>query len=379
VVTVDVAVVGGGPAGCAAAAAALGHGASCGVIDPWVGSPEAPGPQVGECAAPGIDRLVHETFARDAGAFRAERHVPCAGVVSAWGAAEARSSQHVFDPMGMGWNLDRAWFDRDLRDAVVRSGACPIRARVRVAQRSSDGWSLRIKDADGSDRSVRARVLIDGSGRSAAPSRRQGAVQRHLDHLVALWSLWEVDQADRHSSLFVEASEQGWWYSSLLPGRRRVVALLTDADLLPRHRTDRQSLACSARHLPLIGGVLGAGPGATPVGVPIVRIARSSHLDPPLGPGWLAAGDAAHAIDPLSGRGIASALITGRAAGDAAAALLQDPRSEREAAAYRALLGDLFDDGRAQWLAAYGSEQRWPAAPFWSRRHACSMADRPCR
>ena len=96
-------------------------------------------------------------------------------------------------------------------------------------------------------------------------------------------------------------------------------------------------------------------------------MARSSRLDMVVGPGWLATGDAAYSIDPLSGRGIASALLTGRAAGETARAMIAGD-THGDAMAYPQLIDELHRDGFTRQTEAYEDERRWPQAPFWRRR-----------
>jgi 2-polyprenyl-6-methoxyphenol hydroxylase-like FAD-dependent oxidoreductase len=94
--------------------------------------------------------------------------------------------------------------------------------------------------------------------------------------------------------------------------------------------------------------------------------APSFRLDPAVGDGWLAVGDAASAFDPISSQGIYKALADGiEAAGAIAAALdgrtgaLQD---------YQSMVADRF---AAYWRTRdefYRMEQRWSAAPFWRKR-----------
>jgi flavin-dependent dehydrogenase len=146
-----------------------------------------------------------------------------------------------------------------------------------------------------------------------------------------------------------------------------VVAYLTDPDLLPTSGLARRDLILSARELPLIGQLLGAYGDPTLSGEPRVTVARSSRLDHVVGPGWLATGDAAFTVDPLSGRGIVSALLTGRAAGEAALAMI-DGNGDPSAPAYTRLMGELHQDGLARQTEAYEDEGRWPQAPFWRRR-----------
>ena len=360
------AVVGGGPAGCAAAAAASDGGATVVLLDPLADPALGQAPRVGESAAPGTPRLIAEIFGSEADtAFTADRHLRCPGTVSAWGTAQPTVTDHLLNPLGGAWNLDRRTFDDDLRRAVVRLGVEVRPAKLARVDREPGGWAL--ATPTGHPQRLWADLVIDASGRGARVARQLGARQFHGDHLVALWSLWQVDEADQRASTYVESAEGGWWYSTLLPHARRVVAHLTDPDLLPTSGLARRDLILSARALPLIGELLGAQGEATLAGEPRVTVARSSRLDLVVGPGWLATGDAAFTVDPLSGRGIVSALLTGRAAGEAAVAMI-DGNGQPGAPAYTRLMDDLHQDGFTRQTEAYEDEGRWPQAPFWLRR-----------
>jgi flavin-dependent dehydrogenase len=92
--------------------------------------------------------------------------------------------------------------------------------------------------------------------------------------------------------------------------------------------------------------------------VPLVVAAGTAHLEPPCGDGWLAAGDAAASFDPLSSQGILTAVLMG----SEAARCVDDPSAF--AARYRAIVTHHETEQRA----IYQREERWPTAPFWTRR-----------
>jgi flavin-dependent dehydrogenase len=97
-----------------------------------------------------------------------------------------------------------------------------------------------------------------------------------------------------------------------------------------------------------------------------VSAARSFRLESPTGPGWLAVGDAAMAVDPLSSMGILSALRSGVAA----AATITAHLSGDEAALgrYSAEVAERFKTYLVERSAVYATERRWRALPFWKRR-----------
>jgi flavin-dependent dehydrogenase len=101
--------------------------------------------------------------------------------------------------------------------------------------------------------------------------------------------------------------------------------------------------------------------GPRPVAPPRATDASVAHLDRVAGPGWLATGDAVASFDPLSSQGIVTAVVLGRAAGEAAT------RPEAPYA-YAAAVERLFAGHLADRLAYYSLEERFAGSPFWARR-----------
>lgn len=99
--------------------------------------------------------------------------------------------------------------------------------------------------------------------------------------------------------------------------------------------------------------------------------AHGAELEPCAGRSWLAVGDAALAIDPLSSQGLLNALYTGLAAAESADRYL--------AGAINALtdyietirgVRELYRRDLALW---YDTEKRWPNRPFWRRRRFATI------
>jgi flavin-dependent dehydrogenase len=88
--------------------------------------------------------------------------------------------------------------------------------------------------------------------------------------------------------------------------------------------------------------------------------AGTARLAAPVGPGWVAAGDAAVTFDPLSSQGVLSALLLGRDAGRALLDPAFDHRIRWEQVVRR------YARERAHW---YATETRFAGSRFWSRRH----------
>ncbi|MBK3523072.1 MULTISPECIES: tryptophan 7-halogenase [Streptomyces] len=355
----DVIVAGGGPAGAAAALALARAGRSVLLADPGGGPPP-----VGE-ALPAVAR----TLLRDLGAGHAvpgAGHLPCHTTLSAWGSPRLSAVDAVHDPHGHGWHLDRALFDRRLRRCAEAHGAETAPGDlVRPVRRHRDGtWTVALGGRS-RRRTVRCRWLVDATGRRAALATAHGARRRTLDRLVALHLVLEGSPGPDTATL-VESVPDGWWYTAPLPGARRLLVLYTDADLRGARADGPEAFRArlaATRHTAARTAAHAFPARAVPRRAP----AHTTHLDTVHGDGWIAAGDAAAAFDPLSSQGILTALYTGMRAGEAVHAhLAGDPAAMTR-------YTSAVDAVRTSYLrnrhTFYRYEQRWPDQPFWHRRH----------
>jgi 2-polyprenyl-6-methoxyphenol hydroxylase-like FAD-dependent oxidoreductase len=189
-----------------------------------------------------------------------------------------------------------------------------------------------------------------------------GAVRVATDRLLSLVK-WLPSEVSTEKRTLIEACETGWWYSANIPGCRTVIAYFTDIDLLPRNRSERTAEWNAQFSLTsLMSGVHGNAADQRAH----CFAAASEYVVQCAGRRWIAVGDAEASIDPLSGQGITNALTS---ALDGAAFIAE--RFEKEVTYEAFLLNSR--ERYARYLqsrgAYYGSETRWPDAPFWRRRH----------
>jgi flavin-dependent dehydrogenase len=362
----DVAVLGGGPAGAAAALTLARAGRTVAVIE----RSRDDRPRVGETLPPSARPLLARLgLWRE---FLAAGHLPSPSVLSAWGDDTPYENHAILNPHGMGWHLDRERFDRMLLDAARRAGATAwCGARLHTCERLPDGrWELAFTGDRGDPAAlhrVRATAVIDATGRAATFARRQHARRINADRLIGLVMFGDRretagDDNCGHSTL-VEACADGWWYSAVLPDRRLIAVHMTDADLV-RSRDGRAFWQAQLRLAPLTRG---RWAGRTVPGPPRIVSANTSRLDRTGGSRWLAAGDAVAAVDPLSSQGLVNALRTGVRAGEAA-----DRRLAGDAAAigeYRIEIERVLREYGRLRAVYYGRERRWRQSLFWRRRH----------
>lgn len=296
-----VAIVGAGPAGCAAAVELRRLGAEVVLLSD---GRDGVGEQMPPEARPLLQQL---------GLLPLDGHLDCVGVRAAWQTQTLSHQDFIFRPFGNGWLLDRRAFGAQLRQLAVDAGAV-LRQPVRLltVARSRD-WRLCVQGDE-----VACDWIIDASGRHAAVALRLGIRRRRFDRQFAIvgWLQTEADDAD--ATLTVEGSAGGWWYTARLPHRRRVAAFITSDQ--PDLIAWEQRLRGTQHIAPLLRDYRCCGPL-------IVRPAGSSMLERSAGSGWIAIGDAAASYDPLASRGLVAALESGMAA-----AALVAASSERLAA-----------------------------------------------
>ncbi len=353
-------IVGGGPAG---ATTALNLAPFQEVL--VVEGRTSPTSRIGESLAPAARRLLSDMGLWEE--FLAQGHAPCYGNRSVWGSEAVTDSASLRDLDGPGWHLDRARFEAWLRTAARRRGARFLSpARLSAIRSHGEGWIVDVEE-EGERTSVHCRFLVDATGRSSSAARRLGVARNSLDRLSCGW-LYGHDGGDAVSqTTFVEATDEGWWYTAPLPGGRRILAFHSDADL-PAARTLRCPVA-------LVRGAAKTGRLASllretafaPRAEHGVLVASGSRLVSFAGDGWLAVGDAAMAFDPISSQGLFNALYSGllgaefvyrRFAGENT-----DPQEYGEA---MLRIWAAYVNHRSTW---YGLERRWPQSVFWLRRH----------
>jgi flavin-dependent dehydrogenase len=322
--------------------------------------------RIGEALPPAARRLLADLGLLDE--FLAEGHTPCYGNRAVWGADIPVVTDFIHDPDGHGWHLDRARFDGWLRRVAVARGARLLApARLNAIRRGDGCWNVQLA-TDRGLADLSAAFAIDAGGRAAPLARRLGAKRLPTDRLVCGWVHGRARSIGHGVGVTtVAAISDGWWYTAALPGERRVLAFLTDADL-PASRVAHQGirLAEHAAGADEIGMVLAEGKFTPEQGG--FTAAHSSTLDPCIGDGWIAAGDASMTFDPLSSQGLLHALFTGLAAAEASNRYLSGDTSAL--IGYQRLMRGIQHVYRRRLAFSYSSEARWPTAPFWRRRRS---------
>lgn len=352
-----VAIVGGGPAGCAVALALLKRGVSAVSL---FAAPTIERQAVGETLPPPAKQVLARLGVGDLLADN-RVHLSSPGNLSVWNSAQPGAHDFFLTGQGGGWHLDRKLFDRVLLDHVRRAGGdVSEERRLSGVRRTQNVICLDF----GSGAETTADFVVDATGKASRVARRLGVKRNSFDEVLAVSAVLPLDPAlPMVKNALIEAVPDGWWYASQIPGARAMVSFYTDKSGVAYWRDSAtwwrglQATQLIYPKLPCLG---------PPTPSLQVDAAPSSLLSRVIGDQWLAVGDAAASYDPISSAGILKALLSGEAAGDAIASHLSG-KSEALAAYQDQLFRD-FEQYAALRYQLYASEQRFPSSPFWCAR-----------
>jgi Tryptophan halogenase len=203
---------------------------------------------------------------------------------------------------------------------------------------------------------VGGRFFVRGARPARTGPRLRGPATTALGRIV--------EGVQRRARTTVVGFPRGWaWYASTGDGRSALQIVLSSAQRLPK----RQALSAFFDGLlDEIGPVLGPGQAAGEISA---RPADASRAVLPIEHRMIRVGDAALALDPLSGHGVFEAIASATAATPVINTILRRPEGadlartfyeERVRVAYERFsrIGRDF----------YALERRWPDADFWRER-----------
>jgi flavin-dependent dehydrogenase len=299
----DALIVGGGPAGAAAAI----HCARAGLRSLVVAADLGREPRSGDIAPsesvhPGIEKLLRQLDVGDLlqsvsrGVYR--------GI---W-------VGDTYTPLGedeegawCGRHIDRPGFDKGLHARAERAGVRLERARV--VSTATEGREVRVRTAQGN--SFAARFVIDASGARRIVASCMGIRARVLSGpLVVRSGVTTGDREPwaREDPVFIPRPDGWTWRAPERDGRWTWTQLSSGSDDSARRRQDEKWV----------------GPG--------VRVASARwSLSAPIATGnLLMAGDAAGLLDPGAGQGLLFALWSGMMAAHTVVRSLEEPRGQRD-------------------------------------------------
>ncbi len=358
-----VAIIGGGPAGCACALALALRGVTDIVI---IEAGDYAQFRIGESIPPEALSLL-QTLGIDQ-AFLQQDHAPCFGNCSYWGSDQRGYNDAVMNPLGHGWHLDRSKFNRFLAAQASGKGVQLLtNTKLNGSIPDATGFNLALTQGPSplkNPMTIHADFVVDASGSRAVFARQRGSRKLSDVSLVCMAArIPDLNYENESSGLtHLEAVEQGWWYGAHLPDRSLLLTFYSHADTVKERRLQHPNnwlallaSATNSRQMlndsePFEGSIQSF-------------VAPSYYLNQISGHNWLSIGDAASTWDPITAQGISKAMANGITA----AQVIGNPEHEFE---FAQTIQHTHRNYSAMRNQLYRLEQRWPESSFWKKQHS---------
>lgn len=272
--------------------------------------------------------------------------------------------------------IERKKLDAGILQDLEAAGVHVIRQRVRqvqglVALNDESTASVQVMLDNGD--TLSADFVVEARGRAAPQAdfaRSRGP------QTLSLLQYWQsdsgVESVSERRSMAISLPD-GWAWMAMLEDGRRYLQLTLDVTAAELPAKQQLAEYCQQRFL-AISEAEAFTQNAKPVGVPHGRISTPVLVEECIGRNWIRVGDAAMAVDPLSGNGIFQALSSALQAPAVINTLIRQPENAELAARfYRDRVEGLFYRFARIGRDFYQLEERWQDAPFWQNR--CQWPD----
>ncbi|GGK67774.1 flavin-dependent monooxygenase QhpG [Amphritea balenae] len=257
--------------------------------------------------------------------------------------------------------INRSELDSGILQDLQAAGVEVITGRAAKVSSSDSGHEIEIKDS--ACGGISADFLVEARGRSAPAA---GLDRLRGSETVSLLQYWQGEPCKPQSA--AESFEDGWaWMAAWSDGTRylQVTFDVATADL-----PDKAQLIDHCNNI--LSGLSSAQPfleTAEATGVIHARTSTPVLCKEAIGANWIRVGDAAMAVDPLSGNGIFQALSSALQAPAVINTLLKQPaKAELAKQFYQQRVNHLFFRFARIGRDFYASEERYWDNPFWATR-----------
>lgn len=357
--TTDVLIVGGGPAGASAALSLLKHSnLKVTIVESSLLNKLRVGEQVSKSIFDFIDYLglKKEDFGE-------ECFLPGYSNNAAWG-TNIVSSRHSIQSTSIdSYQLNRELFDLVLLNKAVENGVqVLLESKCLKYNKINEYWEVEVSHPTLDIVTIKTKYIIDASGRQSHVSRQLGAQIKKDDDLIAIGAFLEfTDDRVLEQEIFLETVEYGWWYYAVLPNKKIVATLFTDAEIVKDLKLN--TIESWTYELKKTVHIKRKVSGSIAYEKPWVRNAFSHLTDFSSIENFIAIGDAAASFDPISSMGIGFAISS---ACNGALAIMDG--TEESIIHYQNDLEKIYQEYHATKSKYYYQEVRWHDSTFWKNR-----------
>ena len=262
------------------------------------------------------------------------------------------------------WVVERRRFDAVLRQETNTMGVAVIPGLVRKTMWNGDSWSVLVCSQEVKKYEFYCKFIIEARGRRA-PTAPKGLTQGPVT--TALRSYW-LHHGNVCAMTGVTSFADGWaWYAAGNSGRATLQLIVSgEKGGIPGSQVLGSHYDKVVRAIPEARQWLA---GATRYGKVSARSASARLASSIIDERQARVGDAAMAIDPLSGHGIYEALTSARALAPVVNTILCKPARIKQAVNfYHDRMQDRFKQICRVGRDFYAEEQRWSNSRFWEAR-----------
>jgi len=244
------------------------------------------------------------------------------------------------------WQVERSEFD-DICLKNARAAGVEVKEEVSVEEVLFDGAQavgVRIRDVAGNEESIACSVVIDASGRASLVGRQLG-LRGPVPGLrkASIWAYYRggkrLEGIDAGETTILLIPNEGWFWYIPLPNDVVSVGIVADPDYLFDDEKDYERIL--AREIGKCAGLTERLSEARIVS-PVRGLRELAYRNRDIaGPGWVMVGDAAAFLDPIYSSGLYLALGSAElAAGSVDAALKAGDLSAEALGTYTGPLGE---------------------------------------